>query len=808
MTHNITNQPLFNSRLSFVPLIKAWEKIAAEGRPGMQQVYQNLLQRVKQYPELLAPIENDEILTRHRELIEEMMTTIFPVTVSDKQDLFAVTIPFTYRTIYASQLFSTTFLGVSGDTIIMPDTNTEKNLNEEKMLSAYQMVLGKIYDVNVEGVVQSVHPYKCPFTHLDKYMELELDVRFIEVNVKGELPELPNECNRECCSVADIASMKELRQMVPLSLFNFDGFVIVHVREVTEREVISQVKNILLSLHTFDDTAKFKELQQEIQNLVGVPGIQIALKPFFRVNDHLVITNPYTTTETFLSNLPSSLKHSHMFKEMNDVFSKTKKPLLIHEITDEIVKQYDFLDHFRKKGWYNVIAYPLFDSTNRLIGMLGIVADTPGKLTHDHIKKLEPAVPLFALAIEKTQEILYSQVDKVIKDKFTAIQPSVEWRFTEAALSYITQKKDGKEVLIEPIVFNTVYPLYGAIDIRNSSVERNRAIQQDMLEQLHMVDEIVRQAQKLTQFPLLDEIRFKLDKYSDSVAAALFSDDEISIQNFLKKDIIELFRHLQTILPPLNPIINDYFEAVNTPVEMLYHHRQEYENSITHINDELAGFIDKEQEAAQQIFPHYFERFVTDGVDFNIYIGQSISPEKKFDSFYLKNLKMWQLTTLTKAARLTAKLEKKLSLPLQTTQLILAHSHPISISFRTAERKFDVDGAYNIRYEIIKKRIDKVHIKDSNERLTQPGMMAIVYSQPLEGQEYIEYIDFLKNKQLLKGPVQQFELEELQGVSGLKGLRVAINLEEEPAKETNSPSTSVAELGADKPETSILNHNS
>jgi hypothetical protein len=32
-------------------------------------------------------------------------------------------------------------------------------------------------------------------------------------------------------------------------------------------------------------------------------------------------------------------------------------------------------------------------------------------------------------------------------------------------------------------------------------------------------------------------------------------------------------------------------------------------------------------------------------------------------------------------------------------------------------------------------------------------------------------IDFLRNKNLLKGPVQQFELEELQGVSGLKGLR-------------------------------------
>ena len=92
----------------------------------------------------------------------------------------------------------------------------------------------------------------------------------------------------------------------------------------------------------------------------------------------------------------------------------------------------------------------------------------------------------------------------------------------------------------------------------------------------------------------------------------------------------------------------------------------------------------------------------------------------------IKNLKIWQLTTLVKAARLSHLLQLSLPLQLHTTQLILAQSIPISISFKTAERKFDVDGAYNIRYEIIKKRIDKVRIKDSTERLTQPGAIAIV----------------------------------------------------------------------------------
>jgi hypothetical protein len=236
-----------------------------------------------------------------------------------------------------------------------------------------------------------------------------------------------------------------------------------------------------------------------------------------------------------------------------------------------------------------------------------------------------------------------------------------------------------------------------------------------------------------------------------------------------------LFRHLQLTMPELSDDIKEYMEAIDSPVRMIYHHRKAYEDSITRINNEVARLIDGEQKAAQEIYPHYFERFVTDGLDFNIYIGQSISPNIPYDSFYLKNLKIWQLTTLVKAAQLTHSLQEQLPLRLQTTQLILAHSHPISISFRTAERKFDVDGAYNIRYEIIKKRIDKVHIRNTHERLTKPGTIAIVYSQPKEAEEYTAYIEYLQHKGLLKDDIERYDLEELQGVVGLRGLRVSIN---------------------------------
>ena len=89
------------------------------------------------------------------------------------------------------------------------------------------------------------------------------------------------------------------------------------------------------------------------------------------------------------------------------------------------------------------------------------------------------------------------------------------------------------------------------------------------------------------------------------------------------------------------------------------------------------------------------------------------------------------------------------------------------------EKQFDVDGAYNIRYEIIKKRIDKAHIKGTDERLTVPDKISIVYSQDKDAKEYLKYIKYLQSKNFL-GKVENLELEDLQGVSGLKALRAEV----------------------------------
>jgi hypothetical protein len=143
---------------------------------------------------------------------------------------------------------------------------------------------------------------------------------------------------------------------------------------------------------------------------------------------------------------------------------------------------------------------------------------------------------------------------------------------------------------------------------------------------------------------------------------------------------------------------------------------------------------------------------------------------------YLRNLRLWQLMVTCGIARRTEAILPRLTVPLVTTHLVLAHHSPLSIRFRFDERRFDVDGAYNVRYEVIKKRIDKAKIRGGTERVTQPGKMAIVYSHRNEAVEYRHYLEYLKSLGYITGEPEELELEEVQGVQGLRALRATIDL--------------------------------
>jgi hypothetical protein len=410
------------------------------------------------------------------------------------------------------------------------------------------------------------------------------------------------------------------------------------------------------------------------------------------------------------------------------------------------------------------------------LGFIEIASTKVRELNSVVHEKLKLTLPILSMAASRLIEEYKIRVDAIIQEECTSIHSSVKWKFEDAAKELIIATEAGENAQFSDIIFDDVYPLYGQLDVKGSSTKRNDAVLDDLINQLSEVSIILNLALEYEKLPAYEELLFRIERFLKEFELGLFEGSEQRVLGFLRKEIYPTFAYLSESTPFLADKIKAYKAQINEHTGMIYQKRKEFDDSISIINQHLADYIDKCQIKAQKLFPHYFERYKTDGVEFNLYIGDSISENKKFNPIYLDNLLLWQLETMCKMEREVHTLNGELPMPLEVASLILLFSTSLSIKFRLDEKHFDVDGAYNARYEIIKKRIDKAHIKNTNERITVPGKIAIIYNSKEDANNYKKHIDYMEAKgYLIPDATEDHELEDLQGISGLRALRVSLN---------------------------------
>lgn len=103
----------------------------------------------------------------------------------------------------------------------------------------------------------------------------------------------------------------------------------------------------------------------------------------------------------------------------------------------------------------------------------------------------------------------------------------------------------------------------------------------------------------------------------------------------------------------LEPAIKQYRDAINEETGIVYHNRRVLERSMQSINTAINQYLEFFKDEVQTAYPCYFEKFRTDGIEYDIYIGQSITPDKPFNNFNLKNIRLWQLKSMVAIARIT-----------------------------------------------------------------------------------------------------------------------------------------------------------
>lgn len=750
------------------PIIDYWRSKQQDTNPLVAALVKETEKLLKEAPELMQPIRDVSVIEKHRHVIEFLMSAVFP-PVSQQTELSAAVTPFGEYSFFHTPGFAQALLDEQ-HRFVYPEGIEKDKLIASKVFSACSLILEKFY--GLENMVDKSASFQVinRETGLVEYYKTKFDVSFVEVKALKPLRPLSKEDIQYLLN--NYQDIDIWLEYIPADAFAFEGFTIVNLIDISDQELISSIKYSLVEAEALTSQEKFNSLQQKLRSLLRRPALQMGIGALHKRRNNQVSVSA-EVCHSFVFNATEGTDCSVSLHAFYERFVREAKPLIFEDLLLANIPDI-FKDKFLAQGIRNMVFIPMYVQ-NEFIGVLELGSTEPNDLNYLSLLKIDELLPLFILAVQQSANEQKSKIEAIIKEKFTAIHPTVEWRFVEAATNLLEIQEREETAQIEPIVFPEVYPLYGASDIRNSSVERNKAIQQDLSLQLSLAKKVMGEALAHQPLPIFEKLNFSIGKHIERIKNGLLSDAEISVHDFLKREFEPVLGHLSAAFPSIKTQVDQYRQALDPELGVVYQKRKEFEESLTLINETLSAYIEEEEAQAQAMFPHYFEKYKTDGIEYNIYIGASLVEDGNFDQIYLKNLRLWQLITMCEIARRTRVLKSRLKIPLETTQLILVHSLPLSIRFRIDERHFDVDGAYNIRYEIIKKRIDKAMIKGTNERLTQPGKIVIIYSQLSEALEYNDYIAYLQERNYLTGKVERVELEDLQGVQGLKAIRIEVN---------------------------------
>ena len=759
----------FVMKVSFNQLVNQYEALANSDNDFTSANAKRVLKIAKKNPILREGFSDTSYFKTYEKEIEGILQDSFSPLLT-KNEIKVATMPFQSFVFNASERFKS-ILSTAGDDFELEIKNMP---SDQTYIIACTIIMNYCYGFGLN--------FKRPFLYeipdangIMRYYKILYNADFVEISPKKNAPKITKKDFDELLD--NFENIDLWKEKFPVNTYELKGFIISNMFDVTDDQSISNIKSSLIGEDRRKDESFMENFHEIFRSLLGLKDVKVGFSIYNKDEDvferiYGAGMNSYLLNNIETRNCSDSLcnwSYNRLLKE-NKYFS-------ISDVNKLYKKSQGKAPHIRVLHEQNIqsaIFAPVANDEG-LMGILELVSKKPRVLNSINANKLTDVMPYIVSAVERSKNEEENLIEAIIQKECTSIHPSVHWRFEKEAKNYIKDQLNGLEPNFHQIAFEDVYPLYGQIDIKGSSEARNSATQKDLTLQLNAIKAIITKAAKLDNLPIYEQYIYQTTAFLNSLENNFQVDSEQRISSFIREDIEPVLNHLKDT-DELKKLISKYFESINEQTNSVYHFRKKYDDTITIINREMALLLDQKQIDAQAMYPHYFERYKTDGVEHNMYIGESITKENSFNPIYLYNLRLWQLQIMCEMENIYYQMQTDSKFPvhLDVASMILVFNQPLSISFRMDEKQFDVDGTYNARYEIVKKRVDKAFIKGTNKRVTQKGKITIVYSQKGDEREYLRYIKFLQSKHYLDTDIEIVELQDLQAVTGLKAIRVSV----------------------------------
>lgn len=757
----------FKILISFHKVFEGLEQITASDIEYKSNYAKSLLNKINELPEIINGIDNLEIFENNQKVIQNLLADLFPTALTFNE-IKAVTIPFYDITFNYSERFKKILeeAGMSFDISI-------RDMDEHQF---YIMNCTFILNAHYKQKIDFEKPlfYDIPDKNgIVKHYKIVYNTDFLEIYPAKNTTFLTQKEIEEL--IDNYHNIELWKKAFPYNSWFLKGFAIITLVDVTLENAVSNLKSNLLKTN-IEKVELNDSFESIFRSVFKIPDL-IAGFTLYDNEEKIFIKPPFNEGELesfiLLDTKESDCKNALCCCSFESLV-ENNKPFIIPNVFDfaSTDENNQFGTHLLSQDIQSFLLAPVIKD-NKLLGLIQLASSTTRALNSVNANKLELLLPYISDTIEKSNNDMVNQLEAIIQKEYTLIHPSVYWKFKKEARNYFHSNISIKDYTFKEIIFKEVYPLYGQIDIKDSSENRNKAIVNDLRDQIIQIITIIEILNFDKKIGVIEQKKHELQSFLLELDLPLKNNSEQIIHHYIETEIHSFFKNFEFNQKTEN-LIKDYFKKLDPKTGMFYQTRKDFDDTIMSINQKLSTLLNNKQQQAQEIFPHYYESFKTDGVEHNLYIGASIEPNKVFNTIYLQNLRLWQLETLCEMELENHKLKTILPYTLDVTSLVLASSTPISIRFRMDEKRFDVDGSYNARYEVVKKRIDKAFVKDSKERITQKEKITIVYSNSNEEKEYLKHIKYLQHRNILETEIEKLEVEDLQAVSGLKALRVKV----------------------------------
>ena len=710
-------------------------------------------------------IDGVDTLERFEELLKDvspLLEQIIPSAMT-KNNLKALCFPMIEKYIYPTDSLNKI---IEGNHVVIKTKYQDLNAFDYYKFGCC-FILSRYYGINLESNQTNMIEVDKGLGYSSFYT-VTYDIDYFEVYPVDSKYELSKDQIDDLLNNYEDTSL--WYEYMPPNSWVAKGIAIASMFDNTTEIALSNLKTNLISIN-------------EILDNINDEAVK-SLKSIFRISDLIIGFSSLNDDENTIEGLQNkSIKESLI---LNHGKTMRRDDLFCTNFIDQISSSNYYvisniekhkerfssdlmIDNLLAQGIKSIILYPLRKGTEKL-GILEIASSIPGAFNRINASLLKDLLPLIEDSIHRYSIEFMHQVNSFIQTEYTSLHPSVEWKFKNKATDIILNP-DSAEKKSE-ISFNDVYPFYGELDVRGSSMIRNQCMKIDYQNQMNFLIKVCQEMFNRSSNPkFLDDIE-QLKKFLSRI-------DQVDKIYFER----EIFEYISLNIHPEIPkytyedeksIIAEYLGKLDAYTGLFYVERKKFDESIQILNKTISTGLDQYQIEAQAIIPHYYERFKTDGIDFNLYVGRSISPKSNFDYTYVRQLRMWQMKTMILLEQAYHKIQPTLPMPLEIASLILTSNLTLDIIFKLDEKRFDVDGYNNAKYEIIKKRINKAYVKGTDQRINLPGFICVIYTEDILREEYNYCINQLISLGLLKDQIEYLEVEELQSLGGLRAIRVPI----------------------------------